>query len=316
MRPRFLPLTVKSRLPAWAPLIGLYLDSPFKPLGKQMLVRARPKRPMTAQTRIVAPSARTAQHRGAGCGWAAAGSAPVSRVTFASAGLAAIRYPWELDYGEGIVWQQMRWIFTDKAYGPIDQFPAIVFHYPPLYHAVTAISAGALGTDELATGRAISLLSTMAAAVASAMLVGLLLKGRANRGGSPPRRLRRGVARLRLHPGHQLGAVDARRHAGDRAQPVWARRGVQIAGAAAAHLSRVIAVRRRGLHQANNHRRADGDLRGAGCGAAQARSAGDRHLPGAGDCGPAGARLADGRRLLPAHFPLQRQSAGLQPLVG
>jgi len=100
---------------------------------------------------------------------------------FAAAGLAAIRYPWELDYGEGIVWQQMRWIFTAKAYGPIDQFPAIVFHYPPLYHAVTAISAGALGTDELATGRAVSLLSTVAAAIASAILVGLLLENRAGR---------------------------------------------------------------------------------------------------------------------------------------
>lgn len=43
--PRFLPLTVKSRLPTWPPLIGLYLRSPLKPLGKQMLVRARPIRP-------------------------------------------------------------------------------------------------------------------------------------------------------------------------------------------------------------------------------------------------------------------------------
>ena len=42
MRPRFLPLTVKSRAPVWPPLIGLYLQSPFKPLGKQMFVRARP----------------------------------------------------------------------------------------------------------------------------------------------------------------------------------------------------------------------------------------------------------------------------------
>jgi SAM-dependent methyltransferase len=45
VRPRFLPLTVKSRLPAWGPLIGLYLASPVKPLGKQMLVRAVPRRP-------------------------------------------------------------------------------------------------------------------------------------------------------------------------------------------------------------------------------------------------------------------------------
>ena len=102
-------------------------------------------------------------------------------VLFAAAGWKAIHYPWELDYGEGIVWQQMRWMFTSRAYGPIDGFPAIVFHYPPLYHAVTAIAAAALGTDQLATGRAVSLLSTVAAAAASAILVGLLLQGRASR---------------------------------------------------------------------------------------------------------------------------------------
>jgi SAM-dependent methyltransferase len=42
VHPRFLPLTVKSRLPAWAPLIGTYLASPVKPMGKQMLVVAKP----------------------------------------------------------------------------------------------------------------------------------------------------------------------------------------------------------------------------------------------------------------------------------
>ena len=103
-------------------------------------------------------------------------------ILFGIGGVAAVRYPWELDYGEGIVWQQMRWIFTARAYGPIDQFPAIVYHYPPLYHAVTAISAGALGTDELATGRAVSLLSTAAAGIASAILVGLLLEVRTSHG--------------------------------------------------------------------------------------------------------------------------------------
>jgi len=41
---RFLPLTVKSRLPVWPWLIRLFLASPVKPLGKQMLVRARPRR--------------------------------------------------------------------------------------------------------------------------------------------------------------------------------------------------------------------------------------------------------------------------------
>lgn len=39
-QPRFLPLTVKSALPAWPILIRLYLALPFKPFGKQMLIRA------------------------------------------------------------------------------------------------------------------------------------------------------------------------------------------------------------------------------------------------------------------------------------
>ena len=44
VRPRFLPLTVKSRLPVSTTLIGAYLKCPFKPLGKQMLLVARPMR--------------------------------------------------------------------------------------------------------------------------------------------------------------------------------------------------------------------------------------------------------------------------------
>jgi hypothetical protein len=39
-RPRFLPLTVKSRLPVHPGLIRAYLASPFKPWAKQMLVLA------------------------------------------------------------------------------------------------------------------------------------------------------------------------------------------------------------------------------------------------------------------------------------
>jgi ubiquinone/menaquinone biosynthesis C-methylase UbiE len=39
--PRFLPLTLKSRIPVLPILISLYLAFPFKPLGKQMLVRAK-----------------------------------------------------------------------------------------------------------------------------------------------------------------------------------------------------------------------------------------------------------------------------------
>jgi hypothetical protein len=40
IRPRFLPITVKSRLPISPWLIKAYLASPIKPLAKQMLIRA------------------------------------------------------------------------------------------------------------------------------------------------------------------------------------------------------------------------------------------------------------------------------------
>lgn len=41
-RPRFLPLTIKSRWPVSPHLIRLYLLSPWKVMGKQMLVRCSP----------------------------------------------------------------------------------------------------------------------------------------------------------------------------------------------------------------------------------------------------------------------------------
>jgi SAM-dependent methyltransferase len=47
LRPRFLPLTIKSWLPVWPLLISAYLASPLKPLGKQMLVVATKKRGAT-----------------------------------------------------------------------------------------------------------------------------------------------------------------------------------------------------------------------------------------------------------------------------
>jgi hypothetical protein len=44
VEPRFLPLSLKSRFPVKPVLIRAWLASPIKPMGKQMLVRARPIR--------------------------------------------------------------------------------------------------------------------------------------------------------------------------------------------------------------------------------------------------------------------------------
>jgi SAM-dependent methyltransferase len=43
IKPRFLPLTIKSRMPVSPLLIRTYLGLPIRPLGKQMLLRAKPK---------------------------------------------------------------------------------------------------------------------------------------------------------------------------------------------------------------------------------------------------------------------------------
>ena len=76
----------------------------------------------------------------------------------------AITFPFELDYGEGIVWQQALLIPGSRMYGDITQFPFIVFHYTPVYHLVVRTIA-ALGIDPLAAGRGVTVASTMAVAV-------------------------------------------------------------------------------------------------------------------------------------------------------
>jgi SAM-dependent methyltransferase len=43
IEPRFMPLSIKGRLPVNALLIRAWLASPWKPIGKQMLIRARPR---------------------------------------------------------------------------------------------------------------------------------------------------------------------------------------------------------------------------------------------------------------------------------
>ncbi len=91
-------------------------------------------------------------------------------VLFLAAMLPAIGDPVEYDYGEGIVWQQMRQMFDGRGYGPIDSFPSIVFHYPPVYHAVTWAVARLGGFDELAAGRGVSLAATLGIA----LLLGLI----------------------------------------------------------------------------------------------------------------------------------------------
>ena len=77
----------------------------------------------------------------------------------------ALRYPFGIDYGEGIVWHQMHMIMAGKGYGPIAGFPAIAFPYPPFYYVATSLLAGGTGLDELASGRLLSVVSAIATAI-------------------------------------------------------------------------------------------------------------------------------------------------------
>ena len=43
VEPRFMPLTVKGRLPVNERLVQAWLASPWKPIGKQMLIQAKPR---------------------------------------------------------------------------------------------------------------------------------------------------------------------------------------------------------------------------------------------------------------------------------
>lgn len=85
-------------------------------------------------------------------------------------GLFHAAYPYDLDYGEGIVWQQMSDIVAGRGYAPLGVFPAIVYHYPPVYHLTVAALSHLLGGDALATGRAVSLAATLV----SMILIGRL----------------------------------------------------------------------------------------------------------------------------------------------
>lgn len=103
-------------------------------------------------------------------------------VALLSFSLWAIRYPYGLDFGEGIVWQQMRLVVSGQAFGPIDGFPVMVINYTPLYYLVTAGFSWATGMGELAAGRTVSLLCLFIAAFIAGAIVFRMLASEAGKG--------------------------------------------------------------------------------------------------------------------------------------
>jgi hypothetical protein len=84
--------------------------------------------------------------------------------------MASIRYPFQWDYGEGIVWQQAALIPGPLMYSNSQSLPFIVFHYPPLFYLL-ARAALWIQPDFLSAGRLVSSLSAVLIAIAVAGLV-------------------------------------------------------------------------------------------------------------------------------------------------
>ncbi len=86
------------------------------------------------------------------------------------AGFYHVTRPFQLDYGEGIVIYQASRI-TDPvfAYGPIDRYPFVVYHYPPMFHWASRAMATVTG-DLLLSGRFVSWVS----GIVTCVLIGLI----------------------------------------------------------------------------------------------------------------------------------------------
>jgi hypothetical protein len=106
--------------------------------------------------------------------------------------LAALRFPFALDYGEGIVWQQAQLIPGPRAYAPMSEdLPFIVFHYPPFYHLLVRAAWAALPLlDQLQAGRVVA----MACSALIAPSIALLVLAATRRRGDPVRPLDLSIA--------------------------------------------------------------------------------------------------------------------------
>lgn len=101
-------------------------------------------------------------------------------IQFLRRSVAAIRYPYELDYGEGQIMLNTLALLNGTAiYDAPGNFPFTVSNYPPVYHVLVAALSSITG-DPLASGRALSSLSTLLAGA----FVGLIVMMASPRGPS------------------------------------------------------------------------------------------------------------------------------------
>ncbi len=81
----------------------------------------------------------------------------LSSVLFLYGAAAQLTARYGLEFGEGIVlWQADKISSPSEAYHPIEHYPYMVFHYPPLFHVMSRIAGLATG-DLLLGGRLVTL---------------------------------------------------------------------------------------------------------------------------------------------------------------
>src|SRR3974390_3347359 len=95
----------------------------------------------------------------------------LSLAAFLVSGWRALRNPFQLNYGEGIViWQAQHVTHFQEAYRDVRQFPHLVFHYPPVFHLTARLAVNLTG-DLLTAGRLVSLLAALGISLLSGALV-------------------------------------------------------------------------------------------------------------------------------------------------
>jgi hypothetical protein len=122
--------------------------------------------------------------------------------------VAAIRYPFELAYGEGIVWQQAALIPGPRMYSTSTTLPFIAFHYPPLFHLFSR-AALTIMPSFLAAGRLVSSLATLLIAISVTGIVMIASKrpAEARRGAEFAIAVAAGLLVLNLHAVRSWGML-------------------------------------------------------------------------------------------------------------
>src|SRR5579872_2401733 len=91
-------------------------------------------------------------------------------IKFAYNAYLAANFPGEINYEEGVVWQEALLIPGGRMYRDLQIYPFLIFPYPPFYYLIVRVFA-ALGLPWLMSGRIVALAATAALAPLGAGLV-------------------------------------------------------------------------------------------------------------------------------------------------